>query len=245
MVFVASLSAFLSVWLSDAVGHWAASGPFITQSGRHSRSTLQGHSRIPLVWPLNETCLFLCVSACICVYDECPLLKQIVFGLPGLTGVSRVCLLIPEAGHAAKGEDVELSASQLDAFYLLVIPRGKPEVPWFFYLYDSWKCIGTVFGRRMCLLKLNQYCHWQGPSHSSFHLCSVRLNTQRESLYIFLAWLHTLWSWMCPVEYESCTVRAFMPLCSIQREDSFFFTLSLVHQCSLWLCTEWYLYPSW
>lgn len=41
----------------------------------------------------------------------------------------------PKQCRAAKGKDVELSASQLDGFYLLVIPRGEPEVPWFFYIF--------------------------------------------------------------------------------------------------------------
>lgn len=138
--------------------------------------------------------------------------------------------------------------SQLHALYLLVIPRGEPEVLILLYLYDSWKCVGTVFGRRMCLFKLNQPRHWRGPSHSSFHLffmfsaikCSAWIH-----VYIFSLASYTVGA-ECVRQNMKAVQLGLSCLCAWYKARTlFFFFLSLVHQCSLWLRPEWYLYPSW
>lgn len=181
----ASLSAFLSIWLSDAVRLWAASGPLITQSGRHCHSTLQGHRRMPLAWPLN-----VCICACLLAFLY--MKKQMAY----LSWVKLPAHPWSKC-HAAKGRG---SRRNLESFISL----------WFMEM-----CRDSVWEEDVPATEA-----W-AIHHFTYSLCSVRLNTQRESLSIFLAWLHV--GAECVHENMKDVQCGLSCLCARYKEKTFFF----------------------
>ena len=77
------LSVLLRVWSNDVFRQWAPTRLFISQAGTHCHSTLQGHSKMPLVGLSCKTCLSMRVLE-LCVRKP---LSKIAFDLTYLSGV--------------------------------------------------------------------------------------------------------------------------------------------------------------